>query len=106
MNKDRKQFREEELAQEAWREAYEEFLADFVGQEAMEEARQILGLNPGKDEPQVLEAWPVSEEENELIHRIKQSRDSMNEPKNGSCCPSHGRPRVQNPVIRGLHARS
>jgi len=74
----RKQFLEEELAQEAWREAYEEYLADFVGQEAMEEARRILALKPSIDEPAAMETIPGNVED-EHIHRILTSRDSMNE---------------------------
>ena len=73
-----KQFLEEELAQEAWREAYEDSLVESFRQGAIEEARQILALRPSIDEPGAMDTIPGIVED-ELIHRIKQSRDSMNE---------------------------
>ncbi len=76
MNK--KQFLEEELAQEAWREAYEDSLVEPFRREAMEEARQILALRPSIDEPGAMETIPGNVED-EHIHRILTSRDSMNE---------------------------
>jgi hypothetical protein len=76
MNK--KQFLEEELALEAWREAYEESLVEPFHREAMEEARRILGLKPSIDEPGAMETIPGNVED-EHIHRILTSRDSMNE---------------------------
>lgn len=76
MNK--KKLLEEELAQEAWREAYEESLVEPFHREALEEARQILALKPSIDEPGAMETIPGNVED-EHIHRIKQSRDSMNE---------------------------
>jgi hypothetical protein len=74
----KKQFLEEELAQEAWREAYEDSLVEPFRLEALEEARQILALKPSIDEPAAMETIPGNVPD-EYIHRIFLSRDSMNE---------------------------